>query len=81
MNERRAGSAKPWKMTDSSKEYIDQMLAAIVGIQVDITKIVGKWKLSQNKEERDRINAAEELRHRGAHLISEAMLNTVAGRD
>jgi transcriptional regulator len=79
MNERHTGSAKPWKMTDSSKEYIDQMLAAIVGIQVDITRIVGKWKLSQNKEKRDRINAAEELRKRGAHAISEAMLN--AGQD
>lgn len=77
VNEARAGSPRRWKMTDSSKEYIDQMLAAIVGIEVDITRIVGKWKLSQNKEERDRINAAEELRHRGAHSISEAMLSTV----
>lgn len=79
INEAHTGAAKPWKMTDSSKEYIDQMLAAIVGIQVDITKIVGKWKLSQNKEKRDRINAAEELRNRGANAISEAMLN--AGPD
>lgn len=81
INEAHAGSPKPWKMTDSSKEYIGQMLASIVGIQVAITKIVGKWKLSQNKEERDRISAAEELRARGAHSVSEAMLDTVRGRD
>lgn len=79
VNEARAGSPRPWKMTDSSKEYIDQMLTAIVGIEVDITRIVGKWKLSQNKEKRDRLSAAEELRHRGAHSISEAMLITVEG--
>lgn len=77
VNEARTGSERPWKMTDSSKEYIDQMLTAIVGIEIEITKIVGKWKLSQNKEARDRINAAEELRKRGEKVISRAMLGTV----
>jgi len=38
--------------------------------------MVGKWKLSQNKEERDRVNAAGELRKRGEQEISEAMLGT-----
>lgn len=74
VNEARTGSDKPWKMTDSSREYIDQMLSAIVGIEIEITQLVGKWKLSQNREERDRINAAEELRQRGEHPTSAAML-------
>jgi len=80
-NEGNTGSARPWKMTDSSPEYIDQMLAAIVGIEIDITRIVGKWKLSQKKEERDRISAAGQLESRGAHALAEAMLDTVAGRN
>lgn len=80
-NEGNTGSARPWKMTDSSPDYIDQMLAAIVGIEIDITKIVGKWKLSQNKEERDRIGAAAELERRGAQGLAEAMRGTVAKRD
>lgn len=80
VNEARTGSDKPWKMTDSSKAYIDQMLSAIVGIEIEITKLVGKWKLSQNREERDRINAAEELRKRGEQLISSAMLNASVSR-
>ena len=67
-------------MTDSSKEYIDQMLTAIVGIEIQITRMIGKWKLSQKKDERDRINAAEELRKRGERAISGAMLNTVSGK-
>ena len=71
------GSEHPWKMGDSSKGYIDQMLAAIVGVEIEITKLIGKWKLSQNKEERDRISAAEELHERGEQVISNAMLNTV----
>jgi len=68
-------------MSDSSREFIDQMVSAIVGIEIVITRIVGKWKLSQNKDEADRVNAAEELRKRGAHVISEAMLATVSRGD
>ena len=76
-HEARSESGKrPWRMTDSSKDYIDAKLAAIVGIQIDIEKMIGKSKLSQDKEERDRINAAEELRKRGERIISKAMLET-----
>lgn len=77
-HEGQAGSPKPWKMTDSPPEYIDQMLSNIVGIEIEITKMVGKWKLSQNKDKRDRVNAAVELRKRGEQEISGAMLSTVS---
>jgi transcriptional regulator len=76
-HEARTGSDRPWKMTDSSKEYIDQMLSAIVGIEIEITKMIGKWKLGQNREERDRVNAAAELRQRGEQVVSAAMLDTI----
>jgi transcriptional regulator len=75
VNEARIGAEKPWKMSDSSSDYIDQMLAAIVGIDIEITRMIGKWKLSQNKDERDRVNAARELSKRGEPVLSEAMLN------
>ncbi|MGZ8264493.1 MAG: FMN-binding negative transcriptional regulator [Burkholderiales bacterium] len=75
IHEARTGSEKPWKMSDSEKDYIDQMLTAIVGIEIEITRIVGKWKLSQNREDRDCIGAAEELRKRNEHALSDAMLN------
>jgi transcriptional regulator len=80
-HEAQTGSPRPWKMTDSSPEYIDQMLSAIVGIEIEVGRMVGKWKLSQNKEERDRVNAAEELRKRGEQVISGAMLDTVGAKD
>jgi transcriptional regulator len=79
-HEARAGADKPWKMTESSPEYIDQMLSSIVGLEIEIKSMVGKWKLSQNKEERDRINAAEELRKRGKEAMSAAMLSTLNGK-
>jgi len=80
-HEARTGSPRPWKMTDSSPEYIDQMLSAIVGIEIEVTRMVGKWKLSQNKEARDRVNAAEELRKRGEQVISGAMLETAGAKN
>jgi transcriptional regulator len=49
------------------------VLKALVGIEIEIVRIVGKWKLSQNKEARDRLNAAEELRRRDEEVISTAM--------
>jgi len=80
VHEAGTGAAKPWKMTDSSPEYIDHLLTLIVGLEVEIAKMVGKWKLSQNKEARDRTNAADELRKRGEQEISAAMQATVTGK-
>ena len=68
-----ASEPKPWKMGDSAPEYIDTMLKAIVGIEVTITRLEGKAKLSQNREERDRLNAAAELDRRGEAELAQAM--------
>jgi transcriptional regulator len=66
---------KPWRMTDSDPAFIDDMLTKIVGIEVVPVRIVLKSKLSQNKEDRDRVNAAEELARRGETEVSAAMLD------
>jgi transcriptional regulator len=64
---------KPWKMTDSAPEYIDAMLRNIVGFEVSITSLVGKSKLSQNREARDRLHAAEVLSKRGRDEMAQRM--------
>lgn len=69
-----AAQPAPWKMGDSSKEFIDTMLKAIVGMEIEITRLVGKSKLSQNKEVRDISNAGEALMAQGNHVIGDAML-------
>jgi transcriptional regulator len=79
-HEARTGAPTPWKMTDAPADYIDRMLAAIVGIEIEIAKIVGKSKLSQNREERDRLGAAEALRKRGKTAVSDAMLDALKTR-
>jgi transcriptional regulator len=60
-HEGRTGDARPWKMSDSDASYIDDMVTRIVGLEVGIARIVGKWKLGQNKEARDRAGAADAL--------------------
>lgn len=70
-----AGEPMPWKMGDSSPEFINDELRHIVGIEIRINSIVGKVKLSQNREKRDRINAAEVLESRGRGDIARAMRN------
>lgn len=68
-----AAEARPWKMGDSAPEFIAEMLARVVGIEVEITAITGKSKLSQNKEPRDRLQAAEVLAERGQGELAQAM--------
>lgn len=67
--------ARPWKMSDADKDYLGQMLKAIVGIEVDITRLQGKWKLSQNREERDRLGVIDALRARGDQRLADAVLD------
>ena len=45
--------AQPWAVTDAPADYVDGMLKAIVGFELPIAKLEGKWKLSQNKSESD----------------------------
>ena len=44
----------PWQLTDAPPKYVDQMLGAIIGFEITITELVGKWKLSQNRSAADR---------------------------
>jgi len=64
---------KPWKMGDSAPEFIDSMLRKIVGLEIAITSMAGKAKLSQNKEARDRLGAADTLAARGSGELAQAM--------
>jgi transcriptional regulator len=52
----------PWAVTDAPPDFIDQQLAAIVGIEIPIARIAGKWKVSQNRPAADRERVVEGLR-------------------
>jgi len=53
--------AKPWALTDAPETYIKAMLRGIVGFRFAITRLEGKWKMSQNREMQDRHGVAKGL--------------------
>lgn len=54
-------SEKPWKLTDAPEEYIHALLKGIVGLELPIQRLEGKWKVSQNRNARDQKAVQEEL--------------------
>ena len=66
---------RPWKMGEAPQDYIDTMLRSIVGIEIEISRLVGKFKLSQNREARDREGAGKMLRDKGNMSMGQAMLD------
>lgn len=50
-----------WQVSDAPAEYIEKMLNAIVGIELTITRIQAKWKVSQNRDAADREGVAHGL--------------------
>ncbi len=66
----------PWKVSDAPEGYIDGLLKAIVGIEIPLTRIEGKWKVSQNRPSEDRagvvaglVKAGGPSRHAMAELV------------
>lgn len=55
----------PWKVSDAPKDYTDKMVSRIVGFEMPISSLQGKWKVSQNRPEADRLGVAAGLRNQG----------------
>jgi transcriptional regulator len=47
------GREHPWAVGDAPEEYIEQLQRAIVGVEIEITRLEGKWKMSQNRSSDD----------------------------
>ncbi len=60
--EHEATQPTPWQIGDAPDEYIERMLEAVVGIEVEIASIVGKAKLSQNQPAANRRSLVDALR-------------------
>jgi transcriptional regulator len=54
--------AEPWAVSDAPCSFIDAMMKAIVGIEIQITRMEGKWKVSQNRPAADRQSVVQGLR-------------------
>jgi transcriptional regulator len=57
-----ASSAAPWSVADAPAEFIERMIGSIVGFEIAVSKLVGKWKLSQNQPAQNRAGVIGALR-------------------
>jgi transcriptional regulator len=69
-----APRAEPWQVTDAPAPFIEAQIKGIIGLEIDITEISGKWKVSQNRPVADRVGVANGLEAGGsademAHLV------------
>lgn len=71
-----AGRSTPWRVDDAPADYLARMLGAIVGLEIPIARLEGKWKLSQNRSAADREGVAAGLREDGAEELA-----ALVGRD
>jgi transcriptional regulator len=73
------GRAVPWAISDAPEDFIATMLGAIVGFRLTIRRLEGKWKLSQNRSEADRVGVRDGLIREGGDTAT-AMAEMMAGQ-
>jgi len=56
-----AESPIPWKISDAPADYVASQIKGIVGLEIEIERLEGKWKVSQNRSEPDRVGVAHGL--------------------
>ena len=71
---------EPWRVEDAPADFIGNMLAAIVGVEMKITRVEGKWKVSQNRANPDREGAVEGLERAGACKMAGLVRAALKGR-
>ncbi len=63
--------AVPWKVSDAPPDFIAHMSRQIVGIEIPISKLVGKWKINQNRSRADRLGVVAGLLGQGDPVSGE----------
>lgn len=82
-NRHEAERPVPWKVSDAPADFLEKMVAAVVGLEIPIASLRGKWKVSQNRLPRDREGVIEGLKREGsdaaaamASLVRQALSST-----
>ncbi|MEO6349362.1 MAG: FMN-binding negative transcriptional regulator [Candidatus Limnocylindrales bacterium] len=70
-----------WAVTDAPPEYIYGQLRAIVGVEITVTRVDTKWKLSQNRSLDDVMGVVEGVAADGRKDMAEAVRRAAVGRD
>jgi transcriptional regulator len=66
-----AGQPEPWHVSDAPEDHVEKMLKAIAGLEIDLERIEGKFKLSQNHPAANRAGVVAGLQERAGHADAE----------
>lgn len=61
-----AGFQTPWALSDAPEEYIERLIGGVVGIELTITRLSGKWKVSQNQPAENQAGVVQGMQARGS---------------
>jgi transcriptional regulator len=70
-NSQEDGRDRPWRVGDAPADYIERMLRAIVGLEIDVSEIGGTWKLSQNRSTDDQAGVVAGLAAESGEMAAE----------
>lgn len=59
--EQEGGLPTPWAVSDAPEDFTEQLIRAVIGFEIVVTKLVGKWKVSQNQPVQNRKSVIEGL--------------------
>jgi transcriptional regulator len=73
---------RPWAITDAPESFVEMMLRGIVGFRIAITRLEGKWKMSQNRDRADRDGVIKGLERRaqGDDLVMAGISSRIRGQ-
>jgi transcriptional regulator len=60
-----AGQARPWRVAEAPNDYMEQMIGGIVGVEIALARLEGKWKVSQNRMRSDQLGVVAGLQQQG----------------
>jgi transcriptional regulator len=72
--------AVPWKVSDAPETFLASQIKGIIGIEIPVTRIEGKWKVSQNRPAQDRAGVVAGLHGGGADADAIAAQVTERGK-
>ena len=65
-----AARAQPWRVADAPADFVENLLGAIVGLEIPVARLVGKWKMSQNRPATDIDGIVRGLREMGEDNVA-----------
>jgi transcriptional regulator len=66
---------EPWMVSDAPQDFTDMLIEQIVGIEITITRLQGKWKVSQNQSSENQESVIE-----GLHKLGKTEMATLVAR-